>query len=131
MNTDDHGASPVTGSAMARAVGAPAVREFLVEVDFTVPEGTDPGELEALRRAEAVRSAELARAGSLIRLWRPERPGWHNIGVWRATDEDDLETVMATLPLYSLMTVRVRPLRAHPNDPAGYTRDAGDPVSTP
>jgi len=49
-----------------------------------------------LRAAEAVRAAELAKAGHLIRLWRPPLdPGeWHSIGLFRAANEAELHDVL-------------------------------------
>lgn len=95
------------------------MREFLVEITTTVPEGTPKDEVDRRRAAEAVRSRELAATGHLGRLWRPvgER---RSIGVWRADDEEQLhEKVLGTLPLHAWMTFAVTPLEPHPNDP-GY-----------
>ena len=93
------------------------MREFLVEMTTTIPEGTDPAEVDRLRAAEAVRAAELAATGNLVRLWRPIGE-LRSIGVWRAVDEADLRSnVLDTLPLRSWMSVGVTPLQPHPNDP--------------
>jgi muconolactone D-isomerase len=56
--------------------------EYLTDLVTTVPEGTSPVKVDELRAAEAVRAAELAKAGHLVRLWRPPLgPGeWHSIG---------------------------------------------------
>ena len=93
------------------------MKEFLVEITTTVPEGTEPAEVDRRRAAEAVRAAELAAAGQLFRLWRPvgER---RSIGVWCADDEAELHRkVLGTLPLRPWMTVQVTALEPHPNDP--------------
>jgi muconolactone D-isomerase len=93
------------------------MREFLVEIITTVPEGTSPAEVDCRRAAEAVRARELAATGHLARLWRPVGE-LRSIGVWRATDEDELhEKVLGTLPLRPWMTLTVTALGAHPNDP--------------
>ena len=95
------------------------MKEFLVELTTTVPEGTDPAEVERVRAAEAVRAAELARAGHLVRLWRPVGE-LRSIGLWRAADEAELyEALLGTLPLWPWMTSTVTSLQPHPNDPAG------------
>ncbi|MFG1671708.1 muconolactone Delta-isomerase family protein [Streptomyces sp. Y7] len=94
------------------------MREFLVEITTTVPEGTDPKEVDRRRAAEAVRAADLAATGNLARLWRPVGE-LRSIGVWRATDEAELhEKVLGSLPLRPWMTMKVTPLESHPNDPA-------------
>ncbi|MCW3820496.1 muconolactone Delta-isomerase family protein [Micromonospora sp. DR5-3] len=93
------------------------MKEFLVELTTTVPEGTDPAEVGRRRAAEAVRAGELAAAGHLVRLWRPVGE-LRSIGVWRAADEGELhEKVLGTLPLWPWMTSVVTALEPHPNDP--------------
>ncbi|MFF9409513.1 muconolactone Delta-isomerase family protein [Streptomyces anandii] len=93
------------------------MREFLVEITTTVPEGTAEEEVARRRTAEAVRARELAATGHLARLWRPVGE-LRSIGVWRAEDETELqEKVLGTLPLRPWMTLTVTPLESHPNDP--------------
>ncbi|MFE9836807.1 muconolactone Delta-isomerase family protein [Streptomyces sp. NPDC005551] len=99
------------------------MREFLVELVTTVPEGTDPAEVRRRRSAEADRARELADAGRLVRLWRPVGE-LRSIGVWRAADEAELHReVLGTLPLRPWMSATVTPLVSHPNDP----NDPNDP----
>jgi muconolactone D-isomerase len=93
------------------------MKEFLVVLTTTVPEGTDPEEVTRRRAAEAVRARELAATGHLGRLWRPVGE-LRSIGLWRADDEADLrENVLGTLPLWPWMTAEVTALQPHPNDP--------------
>ena len=93
------------------------MQEFLVEISTTIPDGTDPAEVNSRRAAEAVRARELAAAGNLVRLWRPVGE-LRSIGVWRAADEADLRrNVLDTLPLRSWMSLAVTPLQRHPTDP--------------
>lgn len=93
--------------------------EFLTDMVTNVPEGTSPAKIDELRAAETVRAAELAKAGHLVRLWRPPLgPGeWRSIGLFRAVDESELGEVLASLPLHIWMKVTVTPLTPHPNDP--------------
>ncbi|MEU5770781.1 muconolactone Delta-isomerase family protein [Streptomyces asoensis] len=93
------------------------MREFLVEITTTVPEGTPQQQVDERRAAEAVRARELAAAGHLARLWRPVGE-LRSIGVWCADDETELhEQVLGTLPLRPWMSLTVTPLQPHPNDP--------------
>ncbi|WP_433655347.1 muconolactone Delta-isomerase family protein [Nocardia sp. CA-128927] len=93
------------------------MQEFLVEITTTIPEGTDPAEVDQRRTAEAARAKELAATGHLARLWRPVGE-LRSIGIWRATDEADLRiNVLDTLPLREWMTFTITPLQPHPNDP--------------
>ncbi|MER5197919.1 muconolactone Delta-isomerase family protein [Streptomyces sp. NPDC002755] len=102
------------------------MREFLVEITTTVPEGTGQDEVDERRAAESVRARELAASGHLARLWRPVGE-LRSIGVWCAADEAELhEKVLGTLPLRPWMTLTVTALRPHPNDP-GPDRADGTP----
>ncbi|GLX51855.1 hypothetical protein Shyhy01_48050 [Streptomyces hygroscopicus subsp. hygroscopicus] len=93
------------------------MREFLVEITTSVPEGTTQEQVAERRAAEAVRARELAATGHLVRLWRPVGET-RSIGVWRAADEAELdEKVLGTLPLRPWMSLTVTPLESHPNDP--------------
>jgi muconolactone D-isomerase len=102
--------------------------EYLTDMVTMVPEGTSPAKVDELRAAEAVRAAELAKAGHLVRLWRPPLgPGeWRSIGLFRAADEAELHEVLASLPLHIWMKVTITPLTPHPNDPEYRAREAMD-----
>ena len=90
-----------------------------------VPQGTSEEAVDEVRRREAARSRELAAQGHLLRLWRPPlQPGeWRTLGLFSAPDADQLEGVLASMPLRIWRTDEVTPLSPHPNDPA--RSDAG------
>jgi muconolactone D-isomerase len=75
--------------------------EFLVDMVTTVPDGTSEDEVADMRKREAGRAAELAAQGNLLRLWRPPlAPGeWHTWGLFSAEDADQLDAVLASMPL--------------------------------
>jgi len=93
--------------------------EFLVTMTTEVPAGTADEEVDAVRRREAARSHELAAGGNLLRLWRPPlNPGeWRTLGLFAADEADDLEALLASMPLRVWRTDEVTPLSPHPNDP--------------
>jgi muconolactone D-isomerase len=93
--------------------------EYLTDLVTTVPEGTSPAKVDELRAAEEIRAVELAKAGHLVRLWRPPLdPGeWRSIGLFRANDEAELHEILSSLPLHIWMKVTITPLTPHPNDP--------------
>lgn len=91
--------------------------EFLAEVVITVPEGTTEADVRRATDAERARARELVDAGHLVRIWRPRLPGWRNVGLWRATDEPELRSLMASLPLFPWMSLEIQPLDPHPSDP--------------
>lgn len=80
---------------------------FLTDLVTNVPDGTPDGEVETARTAEKHRAAELAGQGHLPRLRRPPaEPGvWRTWGLFRAADETELESILASLPLHKWMTV--------------------------
>jgi muconolactone delta-isomerase len=94
--------------------------EFLVGFLITVPDGTLTDEVEDRQAREAERVRELAKDGRVLRLWRPPaKPGeWRGLGLWRATDAEELEDALESLPLYEWFTTEITPLAPHPNDPA-------------
>jgi len=93
--------------------------EFLVDMVTTVPDGTSEKAVADTRSREAARSKELAAQGHLLRLWRPPlAPGeWRTWGLFRADDTDQLEEVLASMPLRIWRHDTVTPLSPHPSDP--------------
>jgi muconolactone D-isomerase len=85
-----------------------------------VPAGTPEQAVADIRTREAARSRELAAQGHLLRLWRPPlQPGeWRTLGLFAADDADQLEEVLASMPLRVWRTDEVTPLSPHPSDPA-------------
>jgi muconolactone delta-isomerase len=94
--------------------------ECLVTMTTRVPEGTSDRTVATIRGREAVRARELALEGHLLRLWRPPiRDGeWRSLGLFAAADADQLEVLLAAMPLRVWRTDEVQPLAPHPNDPA-------------
>ncbi len=94
--------------------------EFLVDMVTSVPEGTSEEAVAEIRTREAARARELAAQGNLLRLWRPPlAPGeWRTWGLFRAADAEQLERLLASMPLRVWRHDTVTPLSPHPNDPA-------------
>jgi len=93
--------------------------EYLVTMTTRVPDGTPEAAVDDVRAREAANSRELAAQGHLLRLWRPPlQPGeWRSLGLFAADDADQLERVLASMPLRVWRTDEVTPLSPHPNDP--------------
>jgi muconolactone delta-isomerase len=93
--------------------------EYLVTMTTRVSAGTPEAAVDDIRAREARRSAELARAGQLLRLWRPPlRPGeWRTLGLFSAPDDGDLEQILASMPLRIWRSDQTLRLSVHPNDP--------------
>jgi len=94
--------------------------EYLVDFTIDIPDGTASDEIDCRARAEAERVDALGREGHVVRVWRPmpEDGRWRAVGLYRAADEAELKAILEALPLYSWMTLSVRALAPHPNDPA-------------
>jgi muconolactone delta-isomerase len=94
--------------------------EYLVTMTTHVPEGTPEEDVQEIRAREAARSRELAAQGHLLRLWRPPvQPGeWRTLGLFAAGGGEQLEEVLASMPLRVWRTDAVTALSPHPNDPA-------------
>ncbi|WUJ68038.1 muconolactone Delta-isomerase family protein [Kribbella soli] len=102
--------------------------QFLVTMTTQVPDGVTDAEVDEVRGREAAHSRELAAAGQLLRLWRPPlQPGeWRTFGLFEAQDAEQLEQVLASMPLRIWRHDDVMPLEPHSNDPASPTPlDAG------
>ena len=93
--------------------------EYLVTMTTHVPDGTAGQAVEEVRAREAAHSAELAAQGQLVRLWRPPLgPGeWRTLGLFAAENQDQLEAVLASMPLRVWRSDEVTALGPHPNDP--------------
>jgi muconolactone delta-isomerase len=93
--------------------------EYLVTMTTRVPDGTSAEAIDDIRTRESAHSRELASQGHLLRLWRPPlQPGeWRSLGLFAADDGDELERVLASMPLRVWRTDEVTPLSRHPNDP--------------
>ena len=104
--------------------------DYLVTMTTQVPDGVTDAAVAAVRGREAAHTAELARAGRVLRLWRPPlRPGeWRTLGLFTADGAEELEQTLAGMPLRVWRTDTVTPLLPNPNDP-GYGRVPLDPQS--
>jgi muconolactone D-isomerase len=113
----------VTGAVWTTVVDDRPV-EFLVDMVTTVPDGTSDDEVADMREREAARAAELIAHGNLLRLWRPPlAPGqWRTWGLFSADDADQLETILASMPLRVWRHDVVTPLSPHPSDPGQPSR---------
>jgi muconolactone delta-isomerase len=107
--------------------------EYLVVMTTRVPDGTAAGAVDDIRTREAAHSRELATQGHLLRLWRPPlQPGeWRSLGLFAADDGEEIERVLASMPLRVWRTDEVTALSRHPNDPGQAARpDATEFLTT-
>jgi muconolactone delta-isomerase len=97
--------------------------EFLATLTTTVPPGTPSEEAAEAEAREAIHAKELASRGRLERLWVLPGDG-RALGLYRAADAAELQTIMDSLPLRDWLTIDVTPLTEHPSDPALDRRES-------
>src|ERR1700694_487575 len=104
--------------------------EYIFIMTTRVPAGTSEEAIDDIRTREDAHSRELACQGHLLRLWRPPlQPGeWRSLGLFAADDGDELERVLASMPLRVWRTDEVTPLSRHPNDPAQKAEKSRSPA---
>jgi len=97
--------------------------EYLIDFTIDIPAGTPATEVDQRSQAEADRVSVLATEGHVLRVWRPtpDDGRWRATSLYRADDEAELNAILESLPLYPWMTISVRALAPHPNDPAVVT----------
>jgi muconolactone D-isomerase len=82
--------------------------EFLVEFEVNVPDGTSAAEVKERQDAEASAAARLANEGHLVRVWKQPVPNGETkvLGLYRADNETQLDSLLGALPLSKWMDVR-------------------------
>ncbi|MFC9498274.1 MULTISPECIES: muconolactone Delta-isomerase family protein [unclassified Streptomyces] len=93
-----------------------AAREFLVTFAPAARQGASSQAPADATAAEAVRAKELAGKGHLVRLWQTPGEG-RALGLWRARDPAEMQSVLDSLPLAPWLSMETTPLSEHPNDP--------------
>ncbi|MFI9777477.1 muconolactone Delta-isomerase family protein [Streptomyces sp. NPDC051956] len=102
------------GPASTAASGA--AKEFLVTFAPAATEDATSLALKGATAAEALRAKELAGQGHLVRLWKT--PGERRaLGLWRARDAAEMQTVLDSLPQAPWLSMETTPLSEHPSDP--------------
>jgi muconolactone delta-isomerase len=90
--------------------------EFFTTFTITVPPTTPAGVVETTEASEADRARELARQGTLRRLWVLSGEG-RALGLWRASDDGEMQAILGSLPLRGWSDVETIRLAPHPSDP--------------
>jgi muconolactone D-isomerase len=87
---------------------------FKVEMDVNLPPDIDPVRLAELKAAEKARAQDLQQSGVWRHLWRVVGQ-YSNVSVFDVATNADLHEILAGLPLFPFMTVRVTALCRHPS----------------
>jgi muconolactone delta-isomerase len=105
------------------SAGVGSGSEFLTTFLVEFPQGTPDETVDDALAREADRARELAEQGHLERLWKlPVEPSEPDVtralGLWRARDAAEMQTILDSLPMDPWMNVQTTPLSEHPSDPA-------------
>jgi muconolactone D-isomerase len=87
---------------------------FLVEMQVRLPSDMAPDLAEKLKREEKDLAQSLQRAGKWRHLWRIVGR-YANVSVFDVESNDELHTILISLPLFPYMEIRVTPLAQHPS----------------
>lgn len=90
--------------------------ESLTTFTVDVPGTVDAPTVDEARAAEARSTRKLADRGYLVRLWKLPGHG-RALGLWQSETADELQAVLAALPLRPWLVIETIPLTAHPSDP--------------
>jgi muconolactone delta-isomerase len=112
-HANDPGPHPASHSRDAKS------REFLTRFDVDGPHGERDDAFSDARVREAQRARGLAEEGHLVHLWTlaPTDGRSRVLGLWRARDADELEGILASLPMIPWMKLETTPLSEYPSDP--------------
>lgn len=87
---------------------------YLVSMQVNLPTSLAPEAIERLKADEKARSQELQRAGKMRHLWRVVGH-YANVSVFDVDTNDELHTLLSSMPLFAFMKIDVTPLAQHPN----------------
>ncbi|MBN8411952.1 muconolactone Delta-isomerase [Halomonas denitrificans] len=87
---------------------------FHVEMTVKLPPDMDPSRAAEIKATEKAYSQELQRAGKWRHLWRVAG-SYSNVSIFDVEDNAELQELVANLPLFPYMEIRVKPLCRHPS----------------
>ncbi|ASY57640.1 MULTISPECIES: muconolactone Delta-isomerase [Sinorhizobium] len=87
---------------------------FHVEMTVSLPHDLPSGVAAELKATERERAQELQRSGKWRHLWRVAGR-YANVSIFDVSGPGELHEVLATLPLFPFMDVKVVPLCRHPS----------------
>lgn len=87
---------------------------FMVEMDVNIPLDFDPAEAARIKAEEKAYFQKLRAAGTWRHIWR--KVGlYSNVSIFDVESNAALHDLLAALPLFPFMTMKVTPLCRHPS----------------
>lgn len=90
-----------------------------VEIVIRTPNDFDSEKIKALSAAEIEHAKALQREGKWLHIWRIVGK-WGNISVFSVKDGAELHEILASLPLYPYMKIKVIAVCPHPGSVDGW-----------
>ncbi|MGO4154921.1 muconolactone Delta-isomerase [Cupriavidus basilensis] len=87
---------------------------FLVRMDVKMPADMPAALADEIKAREKAYSQDLQRQGKWPHLWRVVGE-YANYSVFDAESNDELHTMLSSLPLFPYMEIHVTPLAKHPS----------------
>ena len=87
---------------------------FLVHMVVQIPLDADPELIDSLKADEKAFSQKLQQEGKWRHLWRVAGQ-YANYSVLDVESNDELHTLLSSLPLFPYMAIHVTPLAQHPS----------------
>jgi muconolactone D-isomerase len=87
---------------------------FQVEMDVRIPLGFDPTEAARLKAEEKERFQQLQAAGTWRHIWRVVGR-YANVSIFHVDSAAELHEILADLPLFPFMEIKVTALCRHPS----------------
>ncbi|NUA26417.1 muconolactone Delta-isomerase [Cupriavidus basilensis] len=87
---------------------------FLVRMDVKMPADMPAAQADEIKAREKAYSQDLQRQGKWPHLWRVVGE-YANYSVFDAESNDELHTMLSSLPLFPYMAIHVTPLAKHPS----------------
>lgn len=87
---------------------------FLVRMDVRIPHEMPPAVADEIKAREKAYSQDLQRSGKWQQIYRVVGE-YANYSIFDVDSNDELHTLLAGLPLFPYMTIKVTPLARHPS----------------
>ena len=87
---------------------------FMVEMIVQIPQSLDADLVAKIKLEEKEYSQKLQREGKWRHLWRVVRE-YANVSIFDVASNDELHTMLSSLPLFPYMQIKVTPLANHPS----------------
>lgn len=88
---------------------------YHVRMDVHLPRDLSPDVRAEIVGRERAYSQQLQREGKWVHLWRVAGE-YANYSIFDVASHDELHDILANLPLFAYMDIRVTPLATHPSD---------------